>query len=144
MPTTPMPMPPPMHVEARHVLTGRSRSHKVLRSRLTFLLLSTLMLDVVGTVLMYLLEHDERGSGFKTIGGAAFWVSAQLTTVSSQMANPLTTGGRIVDLFLEVWAISVVATLAASLAAFFRERHVEDVLHHRRDEVNRQAPPTSP
>jgi hypothetical protein len=117
----------------------------VLRSRLTFLLLSTIALDVVGTVLMYMLEHDERGSGFTTIGGAAFWVSAQLTTVSSQMPNPLTTWGRIVDLGLEVWAISVVATLAASLAAFFRERHVEDAWHHHHaQEVNRQAPPTSP
>jgi hypothetical protein len=133
MPTTPMPMPPPIHVEARHVFTGRTRSHRVLRSRLTFLLLSTIALDVVGTVLMYLLEHDERGSGFKTIGGAAFWVSAQLTTVSSQMPNPLTTWGRIVDLGLEVWSISVVATLAASLAAFFRERHLEDALRHRRE-----------
>jgi hypothetical protein len=145
MPTAPMPMPPPMHVEARHVLSGRSRAHLVLRSRLAFLLLSTLALDAVGTVLMYLLEHDERGSGFTTIGGAAFWVSAQLTTVSSQMPNPLTTGGRIIDLGLEVWAISVVATLAASLAAFFRERHVEDAWrHHREAELNRRAPPTSP
>jgi hypothetical protein len=74
---------------------------------------------------MYVLEHDERGSGFTTIGGALFWVSAQLTTVSSQMPNPVTTGGRILDIVLEVWAISVVATLAASLAAFFRARHVE-------------------
>ena len=41
------------------------------------------------------------------------------------MPNPLTTGGRILDIVLEVWAISVVATLAASLAAFFRARHVE-------------------
>jgi hypothetical protein len=29
---------------------------------------------------------------------------------------------------LEVWAISVVATLAGSLASFFRTRHVEDLL----------------
>jgi hypothetical protein len=29
---------------------------------------------------------------------------------------------------LEVWAISVVATLAASLAAFLRARHVEHTL----------------
>ena len=97
----------------------------MLRSRLAVLLLATLALDAVGTVLMYLFEHDEPGSGFHSIGGALFWVSAQLTTVSSQMPNPLTTGGRILDIVLEVWAISVVATLAASLAAFFRARHVE-------------------
>jgi hypothetical protein len=51
-----------------------------------------------------------------------------LTTVSSQMPNPVTTAGRVLDVLLEVWAISVVATLAASLAAFLRARHVEHAL----------------
>jgi hypothetical protein len=41
------------------------------------------------------------------------------------MPNPVTTPGRVLDLALQAWAISVVATLAASLAAFFRARHVE-------------------
>jgi hypothetical protein len=42
------------------------------------------------------------------------------------MPNPVTTAGRVLDIVLEVWGITVVATLAASLAAFFRARHVED------------------
>ena len=33
----------------------------------------------------------------------------QLLTVSSQIRNPLTTGGRITDVFLELWAVIVVA-----------------------------------
>jgi hypothetical protein len=107
------------------VLGGRSHTHRILRSRLLFLLIGTLALDAVATVLMYLFERDDPGSGFDDLGGALFWVSAQLTTVSSQMPNPVTTPGRALDLVLEVWAISVVATLAASLAAFFRARHVE-------------------
>jgi hypothetical protein len=114
------------------VMTARTHTHRRLRNRLTTLLLTTLVIDVIGTLLMYVLEHDEHGTGFTTIPGAAFWVSAQLTTVSSQMPNPVTAGGRVVDLGLEVWAISVVATLAASLAAFFRERHLEEVLHRKR------------
>jgi hypothetical protein len=111
--------------EVRMVLRGESHTHLILRSRLTVLLGATLVLDAVGTVLMYLFEHDQRGSGFDDLGGALFWVSAQLTTVSSQMSNPVTTPGRILDIVLEIWAISVVATLAGSLAAFFRARHVE-------------------
>ena len=71
-------------------------------------------------------EHDARRSGFHDLGGALFWVSAQLTTVSSQMPNPVTTPGRVLDIVIEVWAISVVATLAASLAAFFHARHMEE------------------
>jgi hypothetical protein len=122
-------MPPPgvrhTATEIRMVLRGESRTHRILRNRLTLLLGATLVLDAVGTILMYLLEHDHRGSGFDDLGGALFWVSAQLTTVSSQMPNPVTTPGRVLDIVFEVWAISVVATLAASLAAFFRARHVE-------------------
>jgi hypothetical protein len=41
------------------------------------------------------------------------------------MPNPVSTPGRLLDIVLEVWAISAVATLAGSLAAFFRTRHVE-------------------
>ena len=116
-----------MGAEIEMVVRGRSHTHRLLRSRLTFLLLATIALDGLASVLMYLFEHDHSGSGFDDYGGALFWVSAQLTTVSSQMPNPVSTPGRILDVMLEIWAISVVATLAASLAAFFRARHVESL-----------------
>ena len=109
------------------VVRGASHTHRLLRSRLAFLLAATLVVDAVATLLMYAFEHSGPDSGFDDLGGALFWVSAQLTTVSSQMPNPVTTPGRVVDLVIEVWAISVVATLAASLAAFFHTRHVEQV-----------------
>jgi hypothetical protein len=47
----------------------------------------------------------------------------QLLTVSSQIRNPLTASGRIVDVFLEAWAIVVVAALAGTFAAFFAGDH---------------------
>jgi hypothetical protein len=111
--------------EARMVLRGASSTHRLLRSRLVVLGVSTLLLDAVATFLMYVFEHAQRGSGFDDVGGALFWVSAQLTTVSSQMPNPVTTPGRVLDIVLEVWAVSVVATLAASMASFFLTRHAE-------------------
>jgi len=112
--------------EVGMVVRGESRTHRLLRSRLMVLAVATLALDALATVGMYLLEHDARGSGFDDLGGALFWVSAQLTTVSSQMPNPVTTPGRVLDVAIELWAISVVATLAGSLAAFFHARHVEE------------------
>ena len=133
MPDTPeMPAPGMAHMatEVRMVLRGESRTHRFLRARLTFLVGATLVLDVIATVAMYVLEHDQPRSGFDDMGGALFWVSAQLTTVSSQMPNPVTTAGRMLDIVLEVWAITVAATLAASLAAFFRARHVEHMEQH--------------
>ena len=123
-----MPAPTMGHMatEVRMVLRGESRTHRFLRARLTFLVSATLLFDAIATVAMYMLEHAERRSGFHDVGGALFWVSAQLTTVSSQLPNPVTTAGRVIDIVLEVWAITVAATLAASLAAFFRARHVEE------------------
>jgi hypothetical protein len=122
-------MPPPgmrhMSTELRMVIRGESFAHRILRSRLMFLFVATLALDAAATVAMYALEHDKPSSGFHDWGGALFWVTAQLTTVSSQMPNPVTGWGKAIDLVLEVWAITVAATLAASLAAFFRARHVE-------------------
>jgi len=133
-------MPPPgmghMATEVRMVLRGESRTHRFLRARLSFLAIATVLLDAFATVAMYLLEHDRRDSGFHDLGGALFWVSAQLTTVSSQMPNPVTTAGRVLDIVLEVWAITVAATLAASLAAFFHARHMEH--------MQRETAPGSP
>ncbi len=126
-------MPPGMGrmaAEVGMVLRGESRTHRFLRARLTFLALATVVIDAVGTVAMYTLERAAPRTGFHTIGGALFWVSAQLTTVSSQLPNPVTAAGRVVDLVLEAWAISAVATLAASLAAFFRARHLEKMRRH--------------
>jgi hypothetical protein len=114
-----------MRQEAHMVLRGATPTHLTLRVRLVVLIVATLVIDAVGTALMYVLEHADRASGFHDVFGAFFWVSAQLTTVSSQLPNPVTTGGRLVDLALEAWSVSVVATLAASLASFFLARHHE-------------------
>ena len=111
--------------EARMVLRGSTVTHEFLRARLTLLIGLTLVVDAVGTLLMYWFEGGAKGSDFDDLGGALFWVTAQLTTVSSQMANPVTTPGRVLDILLEVWSISVVATAAGSLAAFFHARHLE-------------------
>jgi hypothetical protein len=111
--------------EARMVVRGATHTHRFLRARLTFLIASTLLVDAVATLLMYWFEGDAKGSDFDDLGGALFWVSAQLTTVSSQMQNPVTTPGRVLDIVLEVWSISIVATAAASIAAFFHARHLE-------------------
>jgi hypothetical protein len=95
--------------EVRMVLRGESRTHRFLRARLTFLVAATLVVDAVATAAMYMLEHDDSRSGFDDIGGALVWVLAQLTTVSSQMPNPVTTPGRAIDIVLSIWAITVAA-----------------------------------
>ena len=60
-----------------------------------------------------------------TLGDAAFWTTTQLLTVSSQLPNPISTPARMLDVFLQAWAISAVAALAGSFSAFFHRRGME-------------------
>jgi hypothetical protein len=49
-----------------------------------------------------------------------FFTTVQLLTVSSQIKNPLTPWGRVVDVVLELWAVVVVAGSAGAIATFFQ------------------------
>jgi hypothetical protein len=108
--------------ELRRVACGTTEEHTKFRERLTTLVLITVTVDLVGSVLMYVFEHGHKGSQINSAFKSFFWVTTQLLTVSSQMPNPLTTGGRIVDIFLELWAITVVAAMAGSFAAFLQKK----------------------
>ena len=111
--------------EARAVLRADTATHLHLRQRVASIILVSLVLDAVAAVLIYFLEHDNVRSGVHTFGDSVFWTSAQLLTVSSQLPNPVTTGGKIVDLVLELWAITAVTALAGSFGAFFHRRGIE-------------------
>lgn len=93
--------------------------HRRLIARLLVALLLTLGVDLVGTVLVWLTERHAQGTDIHGFGDALFFSTVQLLTISSQMANPLTAAGRVVDVALEVWAIVVVASIGGSFAAFF-------------------------
>jgi hypothetical protein len=74
---------------------------------------------------VYYTERHGPKTDIHSMGSALFWVSAQLTTVSSQMANPVTTLGRVIDIALEIYAITVVMALVGSFASFFHRRSIE-------------------
>jgi hypothetical protein len=104
--------------ELRRLLAWENR-HRRLFARLQIALLLTLVVDLVGASLTYAFEAHVKGGEINGFGDALFFSTVQLLTVSSQIKNPLTTGGRIVDIFLEAWAIIVVTGVAGSFAAFF-------------------------
>jgi hypothetical protein len=108
--------------EALMVARGHTRTHEILRSRLVALFLATLMIDAVASFLILMFERNASGTQITNIGDAIFWTSSQLLTVSSSMSNPISTWGRVVDIVLEFWAITVVAILAGSFGAFFHRR----------------------
>ena len=94
--------------------------HRRLLARLILVVTLTAIVDVVGTVLMYFLERHAAGSKVTSFGDALFFTTVQLLTVSSQLANPVTGWGRVVDVGLELWAVLVVAGSAGAIAAFFQ------------------------
>jgi voltage-gated potassium channel len=102
-------------------LSGWQDHHRQLISRLLLILVATLVIDVVGTILVYLAERHARGTDIKTLGDAFFFTTVQLLTVSSQIKNPFTAFGRAVDIVLEVWAVLVVAGSAGAVASFLQD-----------------------
>ena len=94
--------------------------HRLLVFRLTVIFVLTLAVDALGTTLIYFLERHADGSGVQTAFDAFFFTTVQLLTVSSQLPNPVTTGGRVVDIFLEIWAVLVVAGSAGTFASFIQ------------------------
>jgi hypothetical protein len=107
-------------------------THAHLRSRLAFLFVATVVLDVLASVLIFLFERHADGTEITNFGDSLFWTSTQLLTVSSQLPNPISTPARVLDVFLQAYAISAVGFLAGSFGAFF---------HRRSDE---RDPPTGP
>jgi hypothetical protein len=111
--------------EFRAVFRAESPTHRRYRDHLTVIVVVTIGVDFICTVLAYLLERHAAGTEIHTLGSAFFWTSTQLLTVSSQMKDPISFGGRVLDIFMEAYAISVVATLAGATGAFIQKRGLE-------------------
>jgi hypothetical protein len=111
--------------ELHKVARAATRTHRRLRDRLVAIALATLGIDLICAVAAFLLERHAAQTEIETFGSAFFWTSTQLLTVSSQMKNPISTGGRVLDVFMEAYAITVIAALAASMGAFVHKRSLE-------------------
>jgi hypothetical protein len=104
--------------ELTRLFTWEER-HRRLAARLLIALGLTLVVLAIGSVLIWDFESGVKGGNIHGFGDALFFATVQLLTVSSAMTNPLTVGGRMVDVALEAWAIFVVTAVAGSFASFF-------------------------
>jgi hypothetical protein len=111
--------------EAYHVARASSATHRRLRDHLTAILFATLGVDLVCALLALLAERHSPETDIETFGSAFFWTSTQLLTVSSSVKNPISGGGRVLDIFMEIWAITVIATLAGAMGSFIQKRGQE-------------------
>ena len=86
--------------------------HRWLLARLVLAFSLSIVVFLIGTVLIWLLESGRKDGDINGFGDAAFFTDVQLLTVSSS-------GGKIVDICLEAWAIFVLTAVAGSFGSFF-------------------------
>ena len=103
--------------EWRRLLTWQER-HRLLFVRLTFLLTLTFLIALIGTVAIYFLERHSRRTEINTVFDAFYFTTVQLLTVSSSLRNPVSPGGRIVNILFEIWGVAFVAGTAGTMATF--------------------------
>jgi hypothetical protein len=111
--------------EVYRVARASTPTHRRLRDHLTAIAFATLGVDLVCGIAAFFLERSTPETEIKTLGSAFFWTSTQLLTVSSQIKNPISAGGRVLDIFLEIWAITMIATLAGAMGSFLQKRGEE-------------------
>jgi hypothetical protein len=93
--------------------------HRRLLARMAIAFVLSIAVDAIASVLIWHWESGIKGSDIHGFGDAVFFVTVQILTVSSQIKNPVTSDGKILDVVLEVWAIFVITAVAGSFSAFF-------------------------
>jgi hypothetical protein len=111
--------------EVRDVFRGGTPTHARLRDRLVAIAVATVGFDVICAVLGFLFEHDQKQTQIKSLGSALFWTSTQMLTVSSNIQNPISFPGRVLDVAMEIYAITVIGSMAGALGAFLVKRGEE-------------------
>lgn len=109
------------HREMIAVARGETPTHTHLRRRLLIIGGATVVAAIVCTLIVYLTERHARGTEIHNLFDAFLFSTSQLLTASS-VAAPKTDFGKVLELFFDIWAITVVATLAGSFGAFFHAR----------------------
>ncbi len=111
--------------EVRDIGRASTATHGRLRDRLVGTAIATIGIDVICAVLAFVFEHHAKQTQIASFGSALFWTSTQLLTVSSSIQNPISTPARVLDVAMEVYAITVIASLAGSVGAFLVKRGQE-------------------
>jgi hypothetical protein len=126
--------------EVLAVARGSSKTHYHLRHRILIIFGATAVFALLCTLVIYLTEHGAAGTEIHSLFDSFLFTTSQLLTGSS-VANPTTDLGKILELVFDLWAITVVASLAGSFGAFFHARSKEmneemaraEALLHRHD-----------
>jgi hypothetical protein len=110
--------------EVMAVARGKTKTHYHLRRRILAIFGVTAVFALICTLVVYLTEHGAKGTEIHSLFDAFLFSTSQLLTGSS-VANPTTDLGKVLELVFDLWAITVVASLAGSFGAFFHARSKE-------------------
>jgi len=116
-------------VRLLRVVSSLNRGMRALGASLSrrgfgYLIALTVLVTFTGAAGMYAFENEASG-GIKSYGEALWWTAMVLTTMGSQYW-PETVEGRVLCVFLALYAISVFGYLTATLATFFIGRDAEN------------------
>jgi hypothetical protein len=111
--------------ETRIVFRAGTPTHARLRDRLVALAVATIGFDLICGVLALVFELHQSQSQIHSYGSALFWTTTQLLTVSSQLRDPISVPARILDIVMEIYAITVIGSLAGAFGAFMVKRGEE-------------------
>jgi hypothetical protein len=120
-----MEKPPPHPLKrvllgVRMMARGETDAHTELRSRVLGVTIATVIVDLLAAAVA--LAFEQGHAGLHSYWDALFWTTTQILTVSSSLSTPETTGGKLLDVFLELWAVVVVTSVAGVFASFFHHR----------------------
>jgi hypothetical protein len=110
--------------EVLAVARGTTKTHYHLRRRLLIIFGATAVFSVICTFVTFFAEHHAKGTEIHSLFDSFLFSTSQLLTGSS-VANPTTDFGKVLELVFDLWAITVVASLAGSFGAFFHARSKE-------------------
>ena len=118
-------------MSVRHVLRALREprsANELLLARLTVLVVLTVILNSRTPSCSIGSKRNAPGSEV-TAGDALFWTSSQITTISSSLANPISTGGRILAVLTDLVSIAMVSLLFGTIAQHpHREPHARAVV----------------
>lgn len=122
--------------DLRDVARATTVGHLHLRNRLVKTFALTVVVVAVASTVMFITERDVANTELHNFGNTLYWTTAQLTTLSSSLPNPLTPLGKVVTIVLDLYALTVVSSLAGMFGAFFLNRSDDqsgDSVAHERD-----------
>lgn len=103
------------------VVRADTRPHEHFRNRLLAILWVTVAVIVLGTLVVFVVEHHRGNPDLDSLYDSFLFTSSQILTASS-VAIPATGGIRLLEVFFDIYALTVVAALAGSFGSFFHAR----------------------